>query len=1299
MRLATLARRSLAATAATALLTSGAVVGLTGVAHADETVTVSPSGEVNAGTKTFSVTTSPAADEFRPEEYVTVTLTRQGTVVGQGPISGTPQDNSASCSIPDAGAGGVPTDSCGRTLTFTADLENVAPGTYTVTIDNPPANGIGASEVYTGTIGIAVPSSPTVSDSKLYTGTVLPPDGKLELSGTYLTKGTTVDFLLADKATVDTGLVFTPTVDGGAAGNGYVSSTVLRGTYTQGSFTAGPHYVRVTNPIAQSTTSAAAFFFQPRITSIAPSTLGQGATSVPVTIAGTGFDPTSSIFVKEAGTATGPAAGVGVGNVSVSGASDSVTTTISIGAATATGTRDLTVRGAKGDYVKVPGGLTITASPKPTSVSPNNRGQGFVGDVTVTGTGFNAGTTFDFGDGIGVVPSKSSSGGTTNVVTLTIAPGAALGARTIVARNTDFGTSALANGFTVNARPVITSLTPASALRGETKTVDLFGTGFVSGATLSGTPAGLTITNTQFISATQLRASFLVSPSLPADVSTFDIKVTNPDGGTSTLPQGFGVNSLSVLTTPVANAAPANITVQGAGLSSASTFAATLPGATDQGQLLGTFVSADTANNRVTFSLPLTKAAAGNYTVTATTTTGSTLTCTACLNVVPAFTPNALVVTPAVGGAGAMARTVTITSTNADPTKSGLSRGQRVSFGAGVTTRSTTYDAATDSLTAVIDIASNATAGARDVIVTNVGAPGTTGTKAGGFTVTAAPVVTALDPSSAGQGASVPFTVTGTGFQDGSTLTFSTSDVTATITGITATSITGTLNVASEAVTTSSRTLTVTNPDGGTGTTSDVTLTVTPKPVITGISPSQAKPGDTLTGVVFTGSGFVADSSGTGADATTTNPTILIGSVEVTNVMVVSDSQITADLKVAADASPGARLVFITNPDGGRSTFQSFTIATLPTAPQNVQVSPGQTTATVTWDAPSSDGGASILNYVVDDGDAATNNAQTVAADQRTATITGLTAGTTYTFSVAATNSVGTGPAGTATGTPFDVPTPPTSVTATPGDGQLTVSFSGANPKGSAISEYTVRLSNGAGSLYRAVASSPAVVTGLANGTTYTIAVAAKNAAGYGQYSTATATATPAPGSRLSAAKAPATVIAGQAVTYSGRLTRTDGTVVADQVVSVKLTPDVGASRTVNARTNANGVWTFRVVATYNTTVRASYAGGSAAQPATAPAFRFGVQTRVTRTAPPSGATSRASTTLAVTGATSPNKAGRTIALYRGSSIVARATVRSDGRYTLNSKLARGTYTLYVQIGTTSGNIAGRTAAFVVKRT
>jgi ELWxxDGT repeat protein len=80
-----------------------------------------------------------------------------------------------------------------------------------------------------------------------------------------------------------------------------------------------------------------------------------------------------------------------------------------------------------------------------------------------------------------------------------------------------------------------------------------------------------------------------------------------------------------------------------------------------------------------------------------------------------------------------------------------------------------------------------------------------------------------------------------------------------------------------------------------------------------------------------------------------------------------------------------------------------FTLAGPPTAPGGVVATAGMESATVTWSEPNSDGGRAISGYTI----TATPGGATTSTTDTSATITGLSSGTSYSFSVAAVNALG----------------------------------------------------------------------------------------------------------------------------------------------------------------------------------------------------------------------------------------------------------------------------------------------------
>ena len=100
------------------------------------------------------------------------------------------------------------------------------------------------------------------------------------------------------------------------------------------------------------------------------------------------------------------------------------------------------------------------------------------------------------------------------------------------------------------------------------------------------------------------------------------------------------------------------------------------------------------------------------------------------------------------------------------------------------------------------------------------------------------------------------------------------------------------------------------------------------------------------------------------------------------------------------DSAGGAyKVMLTTTPVGGG--------VTVPGAPTNVTAIAGNSQATVSWTAPANNGGAPITSYTVT---SAPGNKQCSSAVTN-CTVNGLTNGTSYTFSVVATNSAGNGPA------------------------------------------------------------------------------------------------------------------------------------------------------------------------------------------------------------------------------------------------------------------------------------------------
>ena len=134
----------------------------------------------------------------------------------------------------------------------------------------------------------------------------------------------------------------------------------------------------------------------------------------------------------------------------------------------------------------------------------------------------------------------------------------------------------------------------------------------------------------------------------------------------------------------------------------------------------------------------------------------------------------------------------------------------------------------------------------------------------------------------------------------------------------------------------------------------------------------------------------------------------------------------------------------------------------LPSQPSNVTAVAGNGAATVNWQAPAFDGGSPIANYAVTSSPG--NVTVTVPGSQTTATVGGLSNATAYTFSVLATNGLGSvGASGSSNSVvPTSVPGQPTAVVEAPGNQAVSLSWKApALDGGSPVTSYTLTPAGG----------------------------------------------------------------------------------------------------------------------------------------------------------------------------------------------------------------------------------------------
>ncbi len=198
---------------------------------------------------------------------------------------------------------------------------------------------------------------------------------------------------------------------------------------------------------------------------------------------------------------------------------------------------------------------------------------------------------------------------------------------------------------------------------------------------------------------------------------------------------------------------------------------------------------------------------------------------------------------------------------------------------------------------------------------------------------------------------------------------------------------------------------------------------------------------------------------------------------------------------------------------GAQSTEVSATPVNAPPTPTGLTASPGNAQVSLTWTASSGATSYNLYRASTSGGEGATPLMTGIATT--TFTDIAVTNGAKYYYTVAAVNAGGTSAQSTeVSATPVAPPPTPTGLTATPGNAQVSLSWS-ASSGASSYNVYRATTSGGEGSTAYAtgIATTTYTNTGLTNGTAYYYTVAAVNAGGTSAPSTEVSATTmpPAP--------------------------------------------------------------------------------------------------------------------------------------------------------------------------------------------
>lgn len=176
----------------------------------------------------------------------------------------------------------------------------------------------------------------------------------------------------------------------------------------------------------------------------------------------------------------------------------------------------------------VPAPVTTGTQPSITSISPSSGSAAGGTNVTISGSGFSAGSTVAFGS----VAATGVSVGSSNQITAT-APAGTQGQVTVLVTAQGGAVGGLAAGYTyLLSSPLVSSVSPISGPASGGTVVTITGTGFVPGVTVSF--GGVFSSSVTVVSPNQIQTT---TP--PGVAATVPVLVSNPGGLVTGVTSGF----------------------------------------------------------------------------------------------------------------------------------------------------------------------------------------------------------------------------------------------------------------------------------------------------------------------------------------------------------------------------------------------------------------------------------------------------------------------------------------------------------------------------------------------------------------------------------------------------------------------------------------------------------------------------------------------------------------------------------------------------------------------------------------
>jgi YVTN family beta-propeller protein len=672
---------------------------------------------------------------------------------------------------------------------------------------------------------------------------------------------------------------------------------------------SGTFGFRLNNPSGQSTTNTSLFTITgtaPTLTQAVPAAINAGSVTA-MTVFGAGFQSGASLTVRPAN------AGIALSGITTVN-STNLSLTMTVAGTANTGTFGFIVQNPDGKSGTNTALYSILASlpPVPLRTVPTNIVAGSAAAMSLFGSNFQSGATLTLQPGnAGVLLSGVTFANATNInLTVSTAGTATLGTFGFIVQNPDGKRGTNASLFAIAAQPpALIRVSPTNVTAGTSAPMTVFGSNFLSGATLALTPAnaGATLSAVTFVNATNL--SVTVNTTTAAAQGAHGFIATNPDGKSVTNAGLFAITApLPVLSSAAPNTITAGdslpVNVTGAFFQSGAALTFT-PSNTGVGLGSTTFINAS------------------NLTVTVTTTTGAAL-----------GTHGFIVANPD-GKSATNAGLLTITAPRpvlAGATPTDLTAGAAVSanvFGnffqsgatlaltpvnAGATLSAVTFVNATN-LSVTVNTTTAATLGTHGFIVQNPDAK--SATNAALFTISAPqPLLDNGDPTQVVAGTSVLMSLFGAHFQPGAVVSLAPGNTEVSLSSVSvvnATNITLDVSVSSNSTTTTHGFI-VTNPDAK-SVTNAALFTILPvpfnPPTLTGAAPTNVTAG-AIVSMSVTGSNLLP-----GATLALEPPD---ANVTLRHLQILDEANLTVDVVTTTNAAPGARGFIVTNPNGDTGT-------------------------------------------------------------------------------------------------------------------------------------------------------------------------------------------------------------------------------------------------------------------------------------------------------------------------------------------------------------------------------------------